>query len=379
MVHLFLYIICAVCLTIASVASGTEIEVGLASNFSEPTASSSNPFGDYFRQGIQLAIKNKEAELNEKQIQIKLKEFDYGTKHARVLEAAKAATSSSVIAVIGYNLSSDALLAAPIHQKAKLPFITPSATADRVGTFGPYVHQACFDNAFMSKTLAKIADEKLKARKVTMIVAADCAYCQDLAHGFKKEFYKLFRVEPNEILTLEAETQFDSLIQKVRAQRPDVILLPNQELLSARVIAAFSKAGIQVPYLGGDGWGNVGDEFAKIVGDLDFRAFSLTHWHEDIDTETSKKFIKDYTQAFRKKPNDMAVLAYDSMRLLIQAILQAPTLTRDGVETSLNRIKAFEGVTGSFVYSGKRSPEKSLVLIKKVNEGFAAVTTLHPF
>jgi branched-chain amino acid transport system substrate-binding protein len=378
MVRLYLYLIVAVFITIASIASGAEIEIGLASNFSEPTASSSNPFGNYFRQGVQLAIQSRKTELDEKQIKILLKEFDYGTRHARVLEAAKAATQSNVVAVIGYNLSSDALLAAPIHQKARLPFITPSATADRVGTFGPYVHQACFDNAFMSKTLANIANQRLKAKKVTMVVAADCAYCQDLARGFKKEFYKINKIEPKEILTLENETQFDPVIQKVRAQLPEVILLPNQELLSARVIAALTRAGIKVTYLGGDGWGNVGDEFEKIVGNLDFQAFSLTHWHEDIDTEASHKFIKDYMQTYGKKPNDMAVLAYDSMKLLIQAILQSPSLTRQGIEDSLNRIKTFDGVTGSFVYSGKRSPEKSLVLIKKEKEGFAAVTTLHP-
>jgi branched-chain amino acid transport system substrate-binding protein len=355
-----------------------EVEIGLASNFSEPSTSASNPFGDYFRNGIQLALKIKDQELQKKGIKIKLKEFDYGTKPVRVLEAAKNAAGSSVIAVLGYNMSSHALLAAPLHQKYQLPMLTPSATADRIGTFGPFVHQACFDNAFMSKTLANLAREKFKAKNVVIIVAADCAYCQDLSKGFKKEFYKMQKVEPIEIPTLEAETDFKSVIEKVKKIQPDTIFLPNQELLAARIISAFTKAGIRAPFLGGDGWGLVGEDFHKIVGNADFQSYSITHWHENIDTDLSRTFIRDYENAFGKKPNDTSVLAYDSMMLLIYAILQTPALTRQGVETSLNQIKTFEGVTGTFIYKGARSPAKSLVLIKKEKDGFSAVTTLHP-
>ncbi len=356
----------------------TSIEIGLAANFSEPSVSASNPYTNYFRQGIQLALQQREAELLKKKIKINVREFDYGTKPIRVLEVARAAVESSVLGVIGYGLSSQALLAAPIHQKNKLPLLSPSATADRLGTFGDYVHQACFDNSFMSKTLAKLAHKKFKAKKIAIIVAADCAYCQDLAHSFRKEFYLQTHLEPKEIRTLETEHHFSTLVQQVLNYQPDLILLPNQELLSARIIAALNKAGIHKPYLGGDGWGSNGENFHKVLDQQEFQGFSVSHWHEDMNVAASKIFLNQFQKQYGKKPIDTAVMAYDSMNLMIEAILHAPTLTRQGLEEGFKKIKHFEGVTGPFTFKRYHAPEKSLVLLKKEKIGFSAIETLHP-
>ena len=77
-------------------------------------------------------------------------------------------------------------------------------------------------------------------------------------------------------------------------------------------------------------------------------------------------------------PNDTSVLAYDSMLLLIEAMLKAKTLDREGVENSLNQIGAFKGVTGQFVMSANKAPRKSLVLLKTNNKRFQVVDSISP-
>ena len=353
-----------------AVCAPQEVVIGIASNFSEISSSSSNPFGGYFRDGVNLAVKDANGRLVKKGMKIVLREFDYGVSDARVLEAAKSAGESNAVAVLGYNFSSHALLAAPIHQKSGLPMLTPSATANRIGSMGRLIHQGCFDNAFMGETLAHVASGRLKAKTAAIVVAADCAYCTDLAEAFSREFRKGGGEISVSIPVLQEDKSFEEVFNKLKAHPHDVILVPNQELLSARIIASLSDLGARKPFLGGDGWGNVGREFFRIVGTKTFTGYSVSHWHPQERSKASKKFVADYQKEFTKEPNDTSVLAYDSMSILLQAVMDAKTPTRSEIENSLNSMKAFTGVTGKFIFQPGRAPVKSLILLSANNAKF---------
>lgn len=353
-----------------------EVHIGLASNFSEVSTGSSNPYGGYFKGGVDLALKKAEAKLKSKGILLKTLEFDYGNTDIKVLEAAKKAISSDVVAVIGYNYSSNALLAAPLHHEAKLPMITPSATANRLGQLGRYIHMGAFDNAFMGETLAKIARNRLKATKVVLLPAGNCAYCSDLADSFAREFQKRGGSIAYNLPVLSEDKDFSGIVQKLKGLEYDLIFIPNQELTSARMIAALSKAGIKKPFMGADGWGNVGQEFFGILGEGNFTGYSTSHWHPDLNDSASKEFISAYVKLYAKTPNDTSVLAYDSTLLLVDAILAAKDFTRESIEDSLNKLKSFRGVTGQFILSPNRAPEKSLVLLKTEAHKFKIVEVI---
>lgn len=280
--------------------------------------------------------------------------------------------------MLGYNYSSNALLAAPLHHEAKLPMLTPSATANRLGSFGRYIHMGSFSNAFMGETLARVAKSQLKASKAVVLPAANCAYCSDLAESFSTNFQKLGGSVAVNLPILNDDTSFGDVIEKLKLQKFDVVFIPNQELTSARLIAALSKAGVTVPFMGADGWGNVGQEFFGILKDAKFSGYSTSHWHPDLSDKTSTNFISSYKAAFGKMPNDTSVLAYDSMLLLIEALLKSKSLDREGVENSLNQITSFLGVTGKFVMSPNQAPRKSLVLLKTNNKRFQVVDSISP-
>ena len=364
--------------TIQALGSEKEVFIGLASNFTEVSSSSSNPFGGYFKDGITLALRDSEKRLRSRGIKISFREFDYGNSDARVLEAAKKAASSDVIAVLGYNFSSHALLAAAIHQKYELPMITPSATANRIGSVGPFVHQGCFDNAFMGETLARVARRRLKAKSAAIVAAVDCAYCTDLAQAFEKEFKRHGGAIAVSAPVLQDDTNFESMVAKLKNQNFDVVLIPNQELSSARIISALLASGVRKPFLGGDGWGNVGEEFFGILGKKDLSGYSVSHWHPAERSKESVRFITDYRREFKKEPNDTSVLAYDSMRLLVDAILSADSFTRKDIEQALVRIKTFSGVTGNFLFRTDRAPIKSLVLLAANNSKFKVLERIEP-
>lgn len=364
--------------TLSAYAKDSVIEIGLASNFSEISSSSSNPYGNYFREGIKLAIEHKKDELARKNIKIKLKEFDYGTSQLKVVSVAKEACKSQVSLVLGYVYSSHALLAAPIHQKCKLPLFSPSATANRLSNFDSYIHLGAFSNQLQGEVLADIAIKELKAKKALAIYAADCAYCTDLTKTFKTAFEKEKSTTISEIPTLSTDQNFKEIAKKAKKIKADIILVPNHELFSARIISALVEEGIKVPFLGGDGWGNHGEQFLKVLQNKKIEGFSLSHWFSEIPTKENKTFVSQYKASFKKSPNDTAVLSYDSMSIIIEAILSLDDFSRAGIDNALNKVRSFSGVTGNFDYTTKGAPRKSIVLLKAGKSQYKFLKIINP-
>ena len=353
-----------------AIGATSTIHLGMASNFSELSTVSFNPYGGYFRDGINMALEQNKVKLAAKGLSIVMTEFDYGADDLNVIKAVKDAGKSGVSAVIGYSYSSNALIAAPLHVKAKLPMLSPSASANRLSSFGKYIHLGSFSNQFMAQTLAKFSVHELKAKKVIVIPAANCAYCTDLADTFESELIKQGGQIVKKFPVLQDEESFRSIAELVRNLDFDAVFIPNQELTSARIISSLLDFGINKPFLGADGWGNEGKEFFNVLKNRKFTGYSVTHWHPKLQTRKSLEFVRNYKEKFKKVPNDTSVLAFDYMNFLIEAILNSKLHDRENLENALQGMNGFEGVTGKYNLAANKAPQKDILILKSSEKGF---------
>ncbi|HXH76163.1 MAG TPA: ABC transporter substrate-binding protein [Bacteriovoracaceae bacterium] len=354
------------------------VHIGLASNFSELSTVSFNPFGGYFKDAIELAIKDNKSLLEKANIEFRLTELDYGTNDLNIIKQIKEAAKTDMVAVIGYNYSSSALIAASIHVQEKLPMFSPSASANRLRTFGKYVHLGSFDNAFMTKTLAKIATQVLKRKRVLILTAVNCAYCVDLSSTFTKEIEKRGGVIVKNISIIQEDSDFTKIALEAKKLSFDVVFVPNQEITAARLISALVEVGINTPFLGADSWGNEGTEFFRVLKGKKFNGYSVTHWHPKLKTKKSQKFVADYIKNYQKLPNDTSVLAYDSMTMFIQTISKIKDFNRENVEKALNAVNTFNGVTGTYYFTPNKAPRKDILVLKTTDSGFAIHQIISP-
>ena len=360
-------------------ASAKEIvRVALASNYSELSTVSFNPFGGYFKDAIDLAVSDNKVLLAKAGIELDLVPYDYGTNDVNVIKKAKEISASNALAVIGYNYSAPALLSAPIHTEEKIPVIYPSASANRLSTFGKYVHLGSFSNQFMVETLAKAVTKVLKKKNILILTAVNCAYCMDLTSSFSAEIKKYGGEVVKTISLLQEETDFTKIAEEAKTLKFDAVFVPTQELTAARLISALTEVGITKPFLGADGWGNEGSEFFRVLKGKKFTGYSVTHWHPKLNTPKSKKFVADYLKRFNKLPNDTSVLAYDSMTLLIQAIVKTKPLTRENLEKTLSSILTLDGVTGRSYWEPHQAPRKNILVLKTTATGFAINQIIAP-
>lgn len=343
------------------------LTVGLAANFSAVVDTTADPTLNFPRKSAELALSEFESELKSRGIKIQFQEFDYQDDKVKTLETAQALSKSDVIAVVGYTNSSDALLAGPILNKAGIPFLAPSATAERVEDIGRFVRRICFDDAFQGRIMADFAAKDQGLKKVAIVSVSDCAYCQSLRNSFRDRFITNGGSIVADETILSNDTGFEKLAANLKSKgNLDAIFVPNYERTAARLLPQLIDAGVQPKFwIAGDGWGTTLSLFNRLVGKRSYTAFAIAHWRPETGNAVSKSFYSRFKATYNLEPNDTAVLSYDATRLLIQAILKAKSLSREGVMESIEKLDHLEGASGTIAYSaGRRTPSKPAVLVK---------------
>jgi branched-chain amino acid transport system substrate-binding protein len=333
------------------------VPIAIAAGFSGSGDVSASPYGVQLVNGVQLSLEWNKERLAKNNLNIELIDYDITADVNGVLKTAQDIAKSKAIAVVGYPFSSEALAAAPILQKAGISFISPGASVDRLKTMGRGVRAVAISNSEQGEVLASLALKK-GARSVLIVMASDCAYCQDLQKSFTRTFKGKGRKIQN-IEVLSSEIDFTKLASSLKGNTYDAIFLPNYEIINNHIITSFDRAQI-VPkfYLGGDGWGLTSAAFqAKPT-----KAYVIGYWHRDLKITEAQKFRSMYYEKYNTEPSDMAVLAFDSMQLLIEGLLKTTSLNRDGVEAGLKNVTHFIGALGQVSTFKKNSFRKNLLL-----------------
>jgi branched-chain amino acid transport system substrate-binding protein len=346
------------------------IQLGIISNFSEVSASSANPYENYFLYGVELAVEDSHSILDVAKLQVDLIKFDDGNDPTKALNLVPQAADSEIVAMIGYIRSTEALLAAPLHQQYKLPMMTPTASATRLSKIGAFVHQLAVVNDVQGTMLAHIAVDKLHASKILIVTVADCAYCQDLSSSFEKYFVTKGGKITDKVLVSEGDNDYSDDLIKIDASKFDAILVPNQEFESGKIIAAILNRGIDKPFIGGDGWGFTGSQILKLVGNKNFTSYSLAHWHPDVPFAESKRFVEEFKKKYGFVPDSISALSYDATRLCLRLISELNSISRENLEKLFSKEISHDGVAGKIIFIPGKPTQKKMVLLRGNGNAF---------
>lgn len=274
--------------------------------------------------------------------------------------AAEKAADLGVIAIIGADWSSHTLAIAPVAQARKIPLITNISTHEQITRAGDYIFRVCYTDSQQGRAVASFARDGLKADTAVMLVDLTSDYSLSLSNEFKSQFEAL----GGKIVLRLAYTMKDidpsSLAARAGMSKADVVFIPGYEE-SAVILKHIMNAGFRITPLGGDGWGS--EQFYEKGGkDLPF-GFYAGHWSEEIDSDTSRAFVKKY-----KKESvagmDAEALAFDAVFLLADAVKRARSTDRAKVRDALAATKNYPGVTGPITFDARGNPLKGVVIMR---------------
>jgi branched-chain amino acid transport system substrate-binding protein len=256
---------------------------------------------------------------------------------------------------------------AMVLQGAGIPMITPSATHPDVTRVGNFIFRVCFTDIFQGRALAKFARNDLLAASAVVLRNVSESYSMNLA----QEFSATYRALGGEVLwqgdyKVNA-ADFREMLERVNNLQPQVVFLPGYEQDCGKLMRQAAALGLNIPFLGGDGWGS---DILRVAGEAANGSYYLNHWHPEVPSDESRKLVKAFRKRFPEADYHslMLPLTYDAFRLLADAVRRAGTLDREKIRASLARTEHYQGVTGPLTFDTNGDPVSRTATVLKFSE-----------
>ena len=352
---------------------GGEILVGYYGDLTGRTAS----FGTSTRNGVEMAVDeiNKAGGIMGRKVRV-IVEDDQGEPNKAATVVSKLVNQDKVHAVLGEVASSNSLAAAPKAQEAGIPMISPSSTNPNVTQVGDYIFRVCFIDPFQGDVMAKFAANNLKAKKAAILYDFNADYSRGLREFFTRSFTKLGGQIVAEQSYTQGDRDFSGQLTQIRAANPDVIYVPGYYGEVGVISNQSKQLGIKAPLLGGDGWD--AEQLWQLGGASLNGNYISNHYSVDDPSPAIQKFVADYQGRYNSKPDALAALGYDSMRVLADAITRAGSTEGPKLRDAIAQTKNFAGVTGSITIDKDRNAVKPAVVLKLQDQKFVYDTTIYP-
>jgi branched-chain amino acid transport system substrate-binding protein len=351
-----------------------EIRIGEFGSLTGGTAT----FGTSSHEGTMLALDeiNAAGGLLGKKVRV-ITEDNQSKPEESVTAVLKLIKQNQVSAVIGEVASSRSLAAAPQCQANGIPMISPASTNPKVTQVGDYIFRACFIDPFQGATMAKFAIQDLHAKRIAILTDTKNDYSVGLTQFFRDTVKRLGGEIVAEESYSEGDIEFKAQLTAIKADNPDVIYVPGYYTECALIARQARELGIQATLLGGDGWDS--PKTVEIGGKAVDGAYFSNHYSPEDQRPEVQKFIADYkTKYDGKTPDAMAVLGYDAMNMMADAIRRAGTTDGAKVRDALAATKDFPGVSGQISMDADRNASKAIVVLQIRDGQFHFVKSIAP-
>jgi branched-chain amino acid transport system substrate-binding protein len=227
-----------------------------------------------------------------------------------------------------------------------------------VTAVGDYIFRVCFIDPFQGEVLAKFAFNDLKARKVAILKDIGQDYSVGLTDSVARNFTKLGGQVLEPVSYTSSDSDFKAILTQVRSQKPDAMFVTGYYSEAAIITRQARELGMTMPILGGDGW--VGDALRNGREALN-NSFISNHYSGDNPDPLVQGFVRAYRERFGRDPDAIAALAYDAVKVLVDAMNRAKSTEGPKVRDALAATD-IPGVTGRLKMNAQRNVDKPAVI-----------------
>ncbi len=288
------------------------------------------------------------------------------------------------LVTIGHPFSSVALPVGNLYNAESKLFFTTYATNEAISKIGGTVFQLCANDRFQGETLAHVAIDRLKAKRIFILVNQSDPY----SIGLSEIFRSAIRPNQNQQVALEQYDYVDDKLDisdlKARLETfgPDLVFYPELKVKAAATVRNLDRIGLgSLKFLGSDGWGSEEgtiDIFFGIGAQPANKSYLYTyHWHPHIDTPQNKQVMQSLHKGTGKAPYSPGVLTYEALLNLREVINKNRTIDNAALARLL-RGSTFNGVSGPVHYRTDGVTVRDMVLIRLTQQGLALEEVVKP-
>jgi branched-chain amino acid transport system substrate-binding protein len=276
-------------------------------------------------------------------------------------EAVRLITVNSVAALLGGRSTTEVERLAQAAQPYGVSLVTPAPVPQDLQADNVFSVNASLN--FRGQVLARFAARDLKAERMLIFVDGRRTSEMIVAEAFSATFSKVSGHAPKQHVYKNA-AELARAVQESKDAKPQAVLYVGAvtELAEARQI--LRQAGFTVPFL----FGGNQEHLATLEADTKATdgIFLATPYTPDEGGQEIQDFARKYRKQFQEDPDVSALLAYDGIQVLAQAMRKAKTLRPADVRAGLAGFLTdpFDSLTGRIVFGKDHSARRPLFVVR---------------
>jgi branched-chain amino acid transport system substrate-binding protein len=315
--------------------------------------------------GVQLAINQHNAKSGV--TKVKYKAYDTQGDPTQASSQVRKVIEDKVVGVIGPAFSGESKTALPILEQAKIPNISPSATAVALGQQGyKYWHRVLANDDVQGPGDADFMANTLKAKKVA-VIDDQSEYGKGLGDAVRGQLKKDgVTVGPSDKIDPDG-SDYSSTVNEIKAANPNAVFFAGYYSAAAKLVKQLRDAGVTATFMSGDGSQDqkLADQAGKEAnGALLSCTCSLAVGSSD---PAVKKFDTDYQAKYGSAPSTYSSEGFDAANIFLQAI-DAGKTTPDAINNYLKTVN-YQGVSKPIKFSSNGELQNSLLFISEIVNG----------
>lgn len=284
--------------------------------------------------------------------------------------------AEGVVAIVGDVTSAPSKAVAQRANDDGMPIITASGTDADITLTGKYAYRACFIDPYQGKLMATYASKEMGAKTVAILYDSGDSYSTGIADAFESTAKELGMTVTNKEGYAHGSTDFNAQLTKIKANNPDVVMLPVYYNDVVLILKQAQQQGLTSQFLGADGWDGVVPQLAgdTSINDLLAKAYFCSQYSASSDDPDLQNFLKTYKEKYGIDANMFAVLGYDAMHILADAINRAGSTDADKIIQALSETN-YSGLTGTTTFDENRNPVREAVITTFENGAYKVLQT----
>lgn len=340
------------------------IKLGIVVPLTTPVATA----GLEQRQGAELAIAEINAAggvLGGRQL-VAVAE-DSQNNNTAAINAFEKVANEKPAAIVGSVLGTQMVAMDPLIRQYKIPTLTVSGTRKVTQLGNPYIFRFYPHDGISKVAQVRFALEKLGAKKPALLHTED-EYGQSGRDIILAELERA-GIEPV-VIESAADSDKDLTVQltKIRDSGADVLLIQLQSGNSIAAMKQISQLGLTIPVVANNTFSN--PAVLANVTPTDVKGFYMETGI--VTTATAdpevKAFVDNYESKYGRKPAHFAILTYDSVKTLAQAINDAGSTDPDAIANALRGV-SYDGLVTTYKSDAEGNLNLTSILYQHTGEG----------
>jgi len=346
--------IIAVTAMLAVGAHAETIKVGVFGPFSGDAAAN----GEHMRQGIDLAVKARNAAggIRGKQIELVYAD-DAGKPEEAVTVAKRLISRDDVVLLLGSFSSPASLAASQVSAQLKTAQIVIAGTAQKITTSGnAWVFRTPVADTKLVADLVDFIHEKMPAAKRFGFLYVNDDFGRGGFEAFKKAGERYgFEVVDEERFT-RGDIDFTAQLSKIKAAKPDMLIEWSRYAETALIAKQLKQMGLDIPQIGSDALATA--KFVELGGSAVEGMTYATHFSvaTSKDIPAAGTFVAAFEKAYNQQPLADSAEGYDAAMIGLAAIDRAGSEDHTAIRDAL-RNTDYASVRGPFKFDEKGDPE----------------------